>query len=256
MVQIELNIGPLAKRTRSSESDPEIIRTIAQPVSNTKAKKDRSKSKHNPAQSRAQEAGSSRTSTLIAHPNSGVQHAYNIAPVPGQHQLPLQQSSLPWWAWGLPPPPSQWNWNMWSPGAFHQLSPANQANQATIHQPPVAPNQFPGYSSVTTPANSTVTTASMTAGIMQHGQPATEASNLSQQSPSTSTNSVSPLSNPPDNGEEDEADPLVSALSFSAAPGKTHEPLLSMHVSASIKKRIWVGQYVDLASPRNPAGSR
>ena len=31
------------------------------------------------------------------------------------------------------------------------------------------------------------------------------------------------------------------------APGKTHEPLLSMHVSASIKKRIWTGKYVDLA---------
>ena len=87
----------------------------------------------------------------------------------------------------------------------------------------------------------------MTTGIMQHGQPATETSVSLQKSSFTSTNSASSISNPPDNGKKDEADPLVSALSFSMASGKIHEPLHSMHVSASIKKRIWAGQYVDLA---------
>ena len=126
--------------------------TITQPVNNTKAKKDRSQSKHNPAQSKAQEASSSHTPVLIVHPNSGVQHTSNVAPVPGQHQFSLQQSSLPWWAWSPPSPPSPWNWIMWSPGAFHQLLLANQVNQVNIHQPTAAPNQFPGYSLVPTPA--------------------------------------------------------------------------------------------------------
>ena len=91
VMQIELDVGPPAKRTRSSEADPEIIMTITQPVNNTKAKKVRSWPKHNPAHSRAQEAGSSCNPASIVHPSTGVQHTSNVAPAPGQHQLPLQQ---------------------------------------------------------------------------------------------------------------------------------------------------------------------
>ena len=58
---------------------------------------------------------------------------------------------------------------------------------------------------------------------------------------------MSPVLTLPHNSQEEEADPLVSVLSFMTGPGNKHEPLLSMHVSASIKKRIWAGQYVDLA---------
>ena len=52
VVQTELDAGPLAKRTCSSEADPEIFMTITQPVNNSKAKKDKSRSKNTPAQSR------------------------------------------------------------------------------------------------------------------------------------------------------------------------------------------------------------
>ena len=53
-----------------------------------------------------------------------------------------------------------------------------------------------------------------------------------------------------DNGnlqEIDQADPLINALSFTTVPGNPPEQLLSMHVSNSIKKCIWAGQYIDLA---------
>ena len=109
VMQMELDAGPQAKRTRSLEVDPEIIMTITQPVNNTKAKKDRSQPQHNPACSREREASSSHNSASIVHPSTRVQHASNVAPAPGQYQLPLQQSSPPWWAWGPPPPPSLWN---------------------------------------------------------------------------------------------------------------------------------------------------
>ena len=39
---------------------------------------------------------------------------------------------------------------------------------------------------------------------------------------------------------------MVNALDFKTAPGKTPELILSMHVSASIKKKIWAGQNIDL----------
>ena len=145
------------------EADPEIIMTITQPV---KANKDRPKSKNTPACSRAQEVSNSQNSTSIVHPNSRVQHASNVAPVPGQHQLQLHQSSLPWWAWGPPPPPNPWNWNMWSPGAFHQFSLTNPTGQHTISQP-AGTNQFEGFPPVTTVATPTVPTSTTTTGPAQ-----------------------------------------------------------------------------------------
>ena len=56
------------------------------------------------------------------------------------------------------------------------------------------------------------------------------------------------------NGHEDQhdhedqlsPDPLVNTLAVSTVPGKQPEPILSMHVSQSIKKRIWAGEYIDL----------
>ena len=141
VVQTDTDRGPPAKRTCSLEVDPEIIMTITQPVNSNKANNDRPKSKNTLAHSRAQEAGNSQNSASIVHPNSRVQHASNVAPVSGQHQLHLHQSSPPWWAWGLPPSPNPWNWNMWSSGAFHHLSLTNLMGQPTISQPAGTPNQ-------------------------------------------------------------------------------------------------------------------
>ena len=95
VVQTNIDRGPPVKRTCSSEADLEIIMTITQPVNSNKANKDRSKSKNMPAHSRAQEASNSQNSASIVHPNSRVQHASNVVPVPGQHQLKLHQSSPP-----------------------------------------------------------------------------------------------------------------------------------------------------------------
>ena len=39
----------------------------------------------------------------------------------------------------------------------------------------------------------------------------------------------------------------MNDLDFKTAPGKANKPLLSRHVSSSLKKKIWAGQYVDLA---------
>ena len=136
---------------------------------------------------------------------------------------------------------------MWLPGAFHQLSPTNPAGQPIFPNPSAIPNQFLGHPPTMTSAASTVTSAPASTGTVQHNQLANDVPTSPHQSPSVSPNSESPVSNPPDTTEEKQPDPLVSALSFSMAPGKTPEPSLSMHVSASIKKRIWAGQYVDLA---------
>ena len=55
----------------------------------------------------------------------------------------------------------------------------------------------------------------------------------------------SPASNKQESSDADEV--LVNALDFKMTPGKMPKPILSIHVSASIKKKIWVGQYINLA---------
>ena len=215
LVQTDIDRGPPVKRTHSSEADPEIIMTITQPVNSNKANKDRPKYKNAPAHLRAQEASNIQNSMLIVHPNSGVQHASNVAPVPGQHQLQLHQSSLPWWAWGPPPPPNPWNWNMWSPGAFHQLSLTNPTGQHTISQPTGTPNQFGGFLLTTTVATPTGPASTATTGPVQQEHQSEGQKSSPHWSPSASSKSTSPVSNPPDNTEEEQLDPLVSVLSFS-----------------------------------------
>ena len=42
-------------------------------------------------------------------------------------------------------------------------------------------------------------------------------------------------------------DPLVNALAISAIPVIKGQPYLSLHVANSMKKWIWVGQFIDLA---------
>ena len=46
--------------------------------------------------------------------------------------------------------------------------------------------------------------------------------------------------------KEDAVDPLVNALAVSAVPGTKGQPYLSLHIANSIKKYIWVGQFIDL----------
>ena len=130
---------------------------------------------------------------------------------------------------------------MCSPGAFHQIAASNQTTQSNFQHTSTTPTQFPGYPPVPTPVTLTVSSASTGLGAVPHSSPATEAQTLSQLLPPSSTNSTSLVLTLPWNAEEEEEDPLVSSLSFTLAPGNKHEPLLSMHVSASIKKRICAG---------------
>ena len=123
--------------------------TITQPVNPKqkvkKDKKNKTQSKANPTCSMTQETSFSCTAALTVHSNSGVQHTSIVAPIPRQHQPSLQQFPPPWWAWGLPPPPMPWNWNMWSPGAFHQLTLSNQQNWNNQIQQGNIPAAFPNY---------------------------------------------------------------------------------------------------------------
>ena len=104
-----------------------------------------------------------------------------------------------------------------------------------------------GFPPTTTVAIPTVPASTVTKGPVQQEHQSQGQQSSPHQSPSASSSSASPVSNPPDNTVEEQPDPLISALSFLTAQGKLPEPLLSMHVSASIKKRIWAGQSVNLA---------
>ena len=125
---------------------------------------------------------------------------------------------------------------MWSPGAFHKLSLTNPPDQHNVLQLTGTLNQFPCFPLTTTVVTLTVTTDDTTTGQVQQEHHSQGQENSPQQSPAPSPNSISPVSNPPDNTKEEQLGPLVSALSFSTAPGKLPEPLLSTHVSASSKK--------------------
>ena len=104
VVPVQHDDGPPAKRTRFAGLDSDIIMTITQPVDTNRPKEGSHKPKSNPTHSRAKDTSASHSSASISHPTTEVQHAYYAAPTPGQHQLSLQQSSPPWWAWGPTPP--------------------------------------------------------------------------------------------------------------------------------------------------------
>ena len=47
--------------------------------------------------------------------------------------------------------------------------------------------------------------------------------------------------------EDAVTDPLVNTLAVSSVPGIKGQPYLSLHIANSIKKRVWVDQFIDLA---------
>ena len=74
------------KRTQSAGLDSDIIMTITQPANISRCNKNTHKPKTNPTHPRAKEAGISHSTVSFAHPTSGMQHASNAVPTPGQHQ--------------------------------------------------------------------------------------------------------------------------------------------------------------------------
>ena len=233
--------GPLAKRTWSNASDTDIVMTITQPIDANRSNKTSQKPKANPAHSRAKEASNSCSTVSLAHPAAGVQHTCNAVPTLGQHQPSLQQTSPPWWAWGPPQPPAPWNWNMWTLGTFHQMSSNNATNPQ--QHPQVAPPQMftPTNAAQTQMTHATLPT---TTTIQQQSMISSSSSPSEKVPPSHLSPAHKGLvgDSPKDTTEElEEIDSLISALSFTTAPGNHQEPLFSMHVSNSIKKCIWAG---------------
>ena len=235
---VQVHQGPPAKRMHFNAPDMDIVMTITQPVDGNKPNKNSSKPKANPACSRVKEAGNSCSSVSLAHPPTRVQHACNAAPTLGQHQPSLQQPSPPWWACGPHQPPPQWNWNMWTPGAFQQLTASNTASHQQQLQ--MAMQQMLTASSTSQP-HFQHTALPMSATIQQQGILSSPSSSCGTGTPphASSAQKVSATDAAQENLDEiEETNPIVSTLSFTTAPGNPPKQLLSMHVSNSIKKHI------------------
>ena len=154
-------------------------------------------------------------SASSAHPFR-VQHAGSHTPTLGHGLSPLNQSPAQWWGpWG---PPSPWV-------QYYQQCP------------PLPPPAVPGNSN---------NASNQQQSAHQQWQQNTVQAN---QPPVANYNSGSQGSLDKQQNQEDQPspDPLVNALAVSTVPGKQPEPILSMHVSQSIKKYIWAGEYIDLA---------
>ena len=196
--QVTQALGPAAKTPRSRSAT--ITRTIHQHVNNSTS-------------TVAGVPNFGSPSALTAHP-FGVQHASSHTPFLGYGLPTANQSPAQWWGpWGPPPPWAQY-YQQWPPLPLPGAS--GHVNNLSLQQP--------------VPSNN-------------WQQPVTQASqslvanyNLLAPSQSMSTNSSL------DKHQEDEVqqspDLLVSALAVSTVPGKQAEPILSMHVSQSIKKCI------------------
>ena len=130
-------------------------------------------------------------------------------------QVPIHPPAQWWCPWGPPLPWAQY-YQQWPP----LLPPVGSTNANTApNQQNSGPHQWQQ-------------------GTILAYQPLVASYNLaSQDLPSEQS------------GQQDQSsmDPLVNALAVSTVPGKQPEPILSMHVSQSIKKCIWAGEYIDLA---------
>ena len=102
------------------------------------------------------------------------------------------------------------------------MAASNQTTQFNFQHTPANTTQFLGYPLVPTPVTMMVSSISTGLGAVPHSPPATEAQTSSQPSPTALTNSTSLVLTPPQNAEEEEADPLISALSFTTAPGNLY----------------------------------
>ena len=154
-------------------------------------------------------------SASSVHPN-GVQHAGSHMPMPG-YGLPSasQPPAQCWGPWGPPPPWAQY-YQQWPP-LPPPTAPSNLTNAYGQNNSQV-PQGHPGNQ------------------LAKHPLVA-----------SYSTQVQADQSNQTEHLDQQSEDPLVNALVVSTVPGKQYEPILSMHVSQSIKKQVWAGEYIDLA---------
>ena len=146
----------------------------------------------------------------------GVQHASSHTPFLGYGLPPANQPPAQWWGpWGPPPPWAQ----------YYQQWPTLPS--------PAAPNNL----------NNTYDQQSYS---LPQGQPNAQQANHPLVA-SYNAHNDDAQGNQTDQPDQQLVDPLVNALAVSTVPGKQQEPILSMHVSQSLKKHIWAGEYIDLA---------
>ena len=219
----------------TNQNDPEIVMTIQQDISKPKKPcKSSSRSKNHNSKGGTAPSVQNPASTVLP---SRVQQATNTAPYPRQYQVTPASHSLPWWAWGPPPSPWYQNWDMWQKGSFHQM----------LSAPPTSmqdPSRFQFGNHTSAPVQKTLAspTATFTPLAAQQKAPSMTPPRGSDSLDGETDSLVGKQQNLSDSEEV-----LINALDFKTAPGKVPEPLLSMHVSASLKKKIWAGQYIDLA---------
>ena len=215
--------------------DPDIAMMIQQDVHKPKKpRKSSSRSKNFNSKEGAAPLVQNPASSVLP---SGVQQATNTASYPRQYQVPPANQSPPWWAWGPPPLPWYQNWDMWQKGSFHQLQ---SRPPTSLHDPSTF--QFDSNSLAPMQRPSLSLTATFTPLSAQQQTTSTLPPRVSD---SSDAELDSPIGKQQDSSDAD--DVLVNTLDFKTAPGKAPEPLLSMHVSSSIKKKICVGQYINLA---------
>ena len=153
------------------------------------------------------------------------------SPTPGMGQ-PTAQPPMTWWGpWGPPPPWALFNpnshgyynnWQHLGPGSYpwaqQQQQPSQVSSTASAQQQ--ASQQATSLGAPSIPSPPTAAYQGLSDNASSNGSPAKQ---------------------------DDVADLLVNALSVLAVPGIKGQPYVSLHVANSIKKCIWVGQFIDLA---------
>ena len=137
---------------------------------------------------------------------------------------------------------------LWGMG-YHQWTSCQHSGGLVPLGPPLPQAQYyqkwPPLPPLVGPTSANTALNNQNLGVHQWQQSATQA----YQPPVASYSSASQDSPGEQNGQQDQllVDPLVNALAVLTVPGKQPEATLSMHVSQSIKKCIWAGEYIDLA---------
>ena len=147
---------------------------------------------------------------------NGVQHASSHMPMPGYGLPSASQPPAQWWDPMGPPLPWAQYYQQWPP-LLPPAAPNNLTNAYGQNNSPVPQGNLGNQ-----PAN----------------QPPVA---------SYSTQTQADQSNQTEHVDQQVEEPLVNTLAVSTVPGKQYEPILSMHVSQSVKKRVWAGEYIDLA---------
>ena len=237
------DVSPPVKKTRLVSAMASLTRIIYQQVSSnsdqtgmvsvTMAQQLKRSAKNNKIPSSSSTSVGASTSCsprLPVHPN-GSQHQSFLLPTPGMGQPTPQWPTALWGPWGPPPPWASFspnsqgfynNWQQLGPGSYPWVQQQQQSSQV-LSTPSVQQQVSQQPTSLGTPSPNLLPTAAY------------------QDSSDNAISNGFPVK------QDDVTDLLVNALLVSAVPSIKGQPYLSLHVTNSIKKHIWVGQFIDLA---------